>query len=192
MSSSPEPLKTRRVGQRCTLNLSRAETSSRWCACSKSSDTFSRTQGLTRQRRFRRGTESVKDDESSGRPKTSRTAENIEIFLWRYLHTRYENVLIETALESNMEATPNQQKTLNLDKPLYQLRNSANTSSFQHRVVRKEIPVVVKVSFSNVTCQAESLRYRTCLSGGHKRLRAPDDGLPSAHPSGRETSTLPY
>ncbi|GFW37139.1 uncharacterized protein TNCV_5020371 [Trichonephila clavipes] len=31
MSSSPIPLKTRRVGQRCTLNLSRAETSSRWC-----------------------------------------------------------------------------------------------------------------------------------------------------------------
>ncbi|GFW56249.1 uncharacterized protein TNCV_1877691 [Trichonephila clavipes] len=31
MSSSPEPLKTRLVGQRCTLNLSRAETSSRWC-----------------------------------------------------------------------------------------------------------------------------------------------------------------
>ncbi|GFW81235.1 uncharacterized protein TNCV_375841 [Trichonephila clavipes] len=30
MSSSPVPLKTRRVGQRCTLNLSRAETSSRW------------------------------------------------------------------------------------------------------------------------------------------------------------------
>ncbi|GFX96690.1 uncharacterized protein TNCV_244771 [Trichonephila clavipes] len=29
--SSPLPLKTRRVGQRCTLNLSRAETSSRWC-----------------------------------------------------------------------------------------------------------------------------------------------------------------
>ncbi|GFT02648.1 uncharacterized protein TNCV_3690581 [Trichonephila clavipes] len=29
-SSSPIPLKTRRVGQRCTLNLSRAETSSRW------------------------------------------------------------------------------------------------------------------------------------------------------------------
>ncbi|GFT96952.1 uncharacterized protein TNCV_5107451 [Trichonephila clavipes] len=29
-SSSPVPLKTRRVGQRCTLNLSRAETSSRW------------------------------------------------------------------------------------------------------------------------------------------------------------------
>ncbi|GFT45224.1 hypothetical protein TNCV_1987091 [Trichonephila clavipes] len=27
-SSSPEPLKTRRGGQRCTLNLSRAETSS--------------------------------------------------------------------------------------------------------------------------------------------------------------------
>ncbi|GFV00731.1 uncharacterized protein TNCV_1385501 [Trichonephila clavipes] len=25
------PLKTRRVGQRCTRNLSRAETSSRWC-----------------------------------------------------------------------------------------------------------------------------------------------------------------
>ncbi|GFX34026.1 uncharacterized protein TNCV_912271 [Trichonephila clavipes] len=31
MSSSPVPLKTCRVGQRCTLNLSRAETSSRWC-----------------------------------------------------------------------------------------------------------------------------------------------------------------
>ncbi|GFW46107.1 uncharacterized protein TNCV_3277241 [Trichonephila clavipes] len=31
MSSSPVPLKTRRVGQRCTLNLSRAETSSQWC-----------------------------------------------------------------------------------------------------------------------------------------------------------------
>ncbi|GFV35372.1 uncharacterized protein TNCV_3204041 [Trichonephila clavipes] len=31
MRSSPVPLKTRRVRQRCTLNLSRAETSSRWC-----------------------------------------------------------------------------------------------------------------------------------------------------------------
>ncbi|GFU32976.1 uncharacterized protein TNCV_4155621 [Trichonephila clavipes] len=30
-SSSPVPQKTHRVGQRCTLNLSRAETSSRWC-----------------------------------------------------------------------------------------------------------------------------------------------------------------
>ncbi|GFV72863.1 uncharacterized protein TNCV_1325741 [Trichonephila clavipes] len=30
-SSIPVPLKKRRVGQRCTLNLSRAETSSRWC-----------------------------------------------------------------------------------------------------------------------------------------------------------------
>ncbi|GFU71765.1 uncharacterized protein TNCV_130691 [Trichonephila clavipes] len=30
-SSSPVPLKTRRVGQRCTLNMSRAETSSCWC-----------------------------------------------------------------------------------------------------------------------------------------------------------------
>ncbi|GFT31817.1 uncharacterized protein TNCV_2035491 [Trichonephila clavipes] len=30
-SSSPVPLKTHRVGQRCTLNLSRAETFSRWC-----------------------------------------------------------------------------------------------------------------------------------------------------------------
>ncbi|GFV03566.1 uncharacterized protein TNCV_5061071 [Trichonephila clavipes] len=30
-SSIPVPLKTRRVGQRCTLNLSRVETSSRWC-----------------------------------------------------------------------------------------------------------------------------------------------------------------
>ncbi|GFU94994.1 uncharacterized protein TNCV_2158191 [Trichonephila clavipes] len=29
--SSPVPLKFRRVGQRRTLNLSRAETSSRWC-----------------------------------------------------------------------------------------------------------------------------------------------------------------
>ncbi|GFT89440.1 uncharacterized protein TNCV_4387211 [Trichonephila clavipes] len=31
MSSSPVPLKTRRVGERCTLNMSRAQTSSRWC-----------------------------------------------------------------------------------------------------------------------------------------------------------------
>ncbi|GFS48051.1 hypothetical protein TNCV_3599781 [Trichonephila clavipes] len=31
MSSSPLPLKTHCVGQRCMLNLSRAETSSRWC-----------------------------------------------------------------------------------------------------------------------------------------------------------------
>ncbi|GFU28871.1 uncharacterized protein TNCV_470071 [Trichonephila clavipes] len=31
MSSSPIPLKTRRVGQRCTLNLPRAQTSFRWC-----------------------------------------------------------------------------------------------------------------------------------------------------------------
>ncbi|GFW66408.1 uncharacterized protein TNCV_3433691 [Trichonephila clavipes] len=31
MSSSLVPLKTRLEGQRCTLNLSRAETSSRWC-----------------------------------------------------------------------------------------------------------------------------------------------------------------
>ncbi|GFX90292.1 hypothetical protein TNCV_3848671 [Trichonephila clavipes] len=30
-SSSPVPLKTQRVGQRCTINLSRAGTSSRWC-----------------------------------------------------------------------------------------------------------------------------------------------------------------
>ncbi|GFT26472.1 hypothetical protein TNCV_3603351 [Trichonephila clavipes] len=30
-SSSPVPTKTRRVGERCTLNLSRAQTSSRWC-----------------------------------------------------------------------------------------------------------------------------------------------------------------
>ncbi|GFV58919.1 uncharacterized protein TNCV_1826271 [Trichonephila clavipes] len=30
-SSSPVPLKTHRVGQRCTLNLLRAETSSYWC-----------------------------------------------------------------------------------------------------------------------------------------------------------------
>ncbi|GFX97653.1 hypothetical protein TNCV_3065411 [Trichonephila clavipes] len=31
MSSSPVPLMTGRVGERCTLNLSRTETSSRWC-----------------------------------------------------------------------------------------------------------------------------------------------------------------
>ncbi|GFV16169.1 uncharacterized protein TNCV_3379331 [Trichonephila clavipes] len=30
-NSSPVPLKTRRVRQRCTLYHSRAETSSRWC-----------------------------------------------------------------------------------------------------------------------------------------------------------------
>ncbi|GFU54778.1 uncharacterized protein TNCV_1082321 [Trichonephila clavipes] len=31
MSFSPVPLKTRRVGERCTLHLSIAQTSSRWC-----------------------------------------------------------------------------------------------------------------------------------------------------------------
>ncbi|GFW00029.1 hypothetical protein TNCV_3568191 [Trichonephila clavipes] len=31
MSSSPVPLKTRHVEEQCTLNLSRAKTSSRWC-----------------------------------------------------------------------------------------------------------------------------------------------------------------
>ncbi|GFU81979.1 uncharacterized protein TNCV_516601 [Trichonephila clavipes] len=31
VTSCPVPLKTRRVGQRCSLNLSRAQTSSRWC-----------------------------------------------------------------------------------------------------------------------------------------------------------------
>ncbi|GFX84039.1 uncharacterized protein TNCV_4858471 [Trichonephila clavipes] len=30
-SSSPVPLKARLVGKRCMLNLSRAQTSSRWC-----------------------------------------------------------------------------------------------------------------------------------------------------------------
>ncbi|GFX99731.1 uncharacterized protein TNCV_257701 [Trichonephila clavipes] len=30
-SSSPVPLETRRVGQRCTINRSRAKTSSPWC-----------------------------------------------------------------------------------------------------------------------------------------------------------------
>ncbi|GFX12777.1 uncharacterized protein TNCV_3437511 [Trichonephila clavipes] len=30
-SSSPVPLKTRRVGERCTLNLSRVQTTFRWC-----------------------------------------------------------------------------------------------------------------------------------------------------------------
>ncbi|GFT07127.1 uncharacterized protein TNCV_1416321 [Trichonephila clavipes] len=32
MNLRPVPLKTSRVRQRCTLNLSRAETSSRWCS----------------------------------------------------------------------------------------------------------------------------------------------------------------
>ncbi|GFX52545.1 hypothetical protein TNCV_4325611 [Trichonephila clavipes] len=30
--SSLVPMKTRRVGERCTVNLSRAQTSSRWCS----------------------------------------------------------------------------------------------------------------------------------------------------------------
>ncbi|GFW01378.1 uncharacterized protein TNCV_5030301 [Trichonephila clavipes] len=34
-SSSPVPLKTRLVGERCPLNLSRAQTSSRWCGSSE-------------------------------------------------------------------------------------------------------------------------------------------------------------
>ncbi|GFV59920.1 hypothetical protein TNCV_3960351 [Trichonephila clavipes] len=36
MSSSLESLKTRRIGERCTLKLSRAQTSSRWCESSRS------------------------------------------------------------------------------------------------------------------------------------------------------------
>ncbi|GFV35993.1 uncharacterized protein TNCV_2867511 [Trichonephila clavipes] len=32
MSLSPVPLNTRRVGERCMLNLSKAQTSSRWCS----------------------------------------------------------------------------------------------------------------------------------------------------------------
>ncbi|GFU06217.1 hypothetical protein TNCV_4765221 [Trichonephila clavipes] len=36
MNSSPVPLKTRRVGQRSTLNLSRAETATRWTALADS------------------------------------------------------------------------------------------------------------------------------------------------------------
>ncbi|GFY34204.1 hypothetical protein TNCV_2505071 [Trichonephila clavipes] len=31
MSLSPVPLKTRRLGKRCTLNLRRVRTSSHWC-----------------------------------------------------------------------------------------------------------------------------------------------------------------
>ncbi|GFU66592.1 hypothetical protein TNCV_3335731 [Trichonephila clavipes] len=31
MSSRPVPLKTRRIGEQCTLNLSRAQTFFRWC-----------------------------------------------------------------------------------------------------------------------------------------------------------------
>ncbi|GFX92119.1 uncharacterized protein TNCV_1740391 [Trichonephila clavipes] len=31
MSSSPVPLKACHVGERCTLNLSRVQTSTRWC-----------------------------------------------------------------------------------------------------------------------------------------------------------------
>ena len=42
------------------------------------SDTLSRTQAFEWHRRFREGRESVEDDERSGRPQTSRTAENIE------------------------------------------------------------------------------------------------------------------
>ncbi|GFW84031.1 hypothetical protein TNCV_1662001 [Trichonephila clavipes] len=52
MSSSPEPLKTRRVGQRCTLNLSRAETSSRCILMSStiSSGCFQCCNGLSSSR----------------------------------------------------------------------------------------------------------------------------------------------
>ncbi|GFW76219.1 FLJ37770-like protein [Trichonephila clavipes] len=53
-SSSPVPLKTRRVGQRCRLNLSRAETSSR------------------------DGRQDVEDDSPPGHPSTSKTDENVE------------------------------------------------------------------------------------------------------------------
>ncbi|GFT83685.1 hypothetical protein TNCV_2826121 [Trichonephila clavipes] len=48
-SSSPVPLKTRRVGQRCTLNLSRAETSSRWLEAGQSqAEVISWLQGATK------------------------------------------------------------------------------------------------------------------------------------------------
>ncbi|GFX92476.1 hypothetical protein TNCV_1707521 [Trichonephila clavipes] len=40
MSSIPELLKTRRVGQRFTLNLSKAETSSRWCGVGLTLNSF--------------------------------------------------------------------------------------------------------------------------------------------------------
>ncbi|GFS51231.1 hypothetical protein TNCV_3533101 [Trichonephila clavipes] len=44
------------------------------------SDTLLRMQIFEWHQRFRKGRESVKDDERSGRPKTSRIAENIEKF----------------------------------------------------------------------------------------------------------------
>ncbi|GFT33307.1 sialin [Trichonephila clavipes] len=40
MSSSPVPLKTRRVGERCTLNLSKAHTSSHWCDMGRGNTTL--------------------------------------------------------------------------------------------------------------------------------------------------------
>ncbi|GFW85681.1 hypothetical protein TNCV_853311 [Trichonephila clavipes] len=44
MSSSPVPLKSCRVGQQCTLNLSRAETSSRSCGISEFEEIFNVTE----------------------------------------------------------------------------------------------------------------------------------------------------
>ncbi|GFT33287.1 hypothetical protein TNCV_4767661 [Trichonephila clavipes] len=44
------------------------------------SDTLSRTQAFEGPRRFREDREIVEDDERSGRPQTSHTAENLEKF----------------------------------------------------------------------------------------------------------------
>ncbi|GFW30599.1 hypothetical protein TNCV_455371 [Trichonephila clavipes] len=50
MSSSPVPLKTRREGERCMLNLSRARTSSRWCGVVVRRSVASRPRHLTMDR----------------------------------------------------------------------------------------------------------------------------------------------
>ncbi|GFV87992.1 histone-lysine N-methyltransferase SETMAR [Trichonephila clavipes] len=69
-SSNPVPLKTRRVGQRCTLNLSRAEKSCRWCGV------------VVRRGGSSSGIFDVKDAPRTGRPvveNVNKTTEIIEI-----------------------------------------------------------------------------------------------------------------
>ncbi|GFU80898.1 uncharacterized protein TNCV_1463831 [Trichonephila clavipes] len=87
-SYSPVPLKIRRVGQRCTLNLSRAETSSRWCGVvvrsgvttgipfthTKSSITYQKGDKVARWiGKFQQGRVSTSDEQRSGRSVNLRT-----------------------------------------------------------------------------------------------------------------------
>ncbi|GFW36589.1 hypothetical protein TNCV_1955891 [Trichonephila clavipes] len=118
-SSSPLPLKTHRVGQRCTLNLSRAETSSRWYGVvvrreGASSGVVPRhltmvqnyavpgiyycERKLLSDIEVSKSRECVEDGERSGRPQTSLTAENIEKLSAAVCKNRLQPMMGPTAL----------------------------------------------------------------------------------------------